>query len=160
MICMLAALAAVLGAVVAGEVWAVAATGERTRTMADAVAHAAVVAALPFADDLSVSLQAAGDSCHYQLTGGIGGADLRCAEVILAAQTVLAAEPAPHGELLELVLQPDLRDMASGAGAGRIGAIAVVAIRRGLPGCSGVPPPGPDQRSICWARAVSAAQQT
>ena len=157
---LLVSVIALLGTLAVAEVWVARSLDERAQTLADAVAHAAVVAAGPHADDLSVEVQADPEACHYQPPPAPAPhVGLSCAEVIQTAGRVLQFQ-AGRARLLDLILQPDLRDMAAGVGTGRIGAIAVVALPRSLPGCAGVPPPATlDERSICWAEAISAAQQ-
>jgi hypothetical protein len=158
---LLVSVIALLGTLAVAEVWVARSLDERAQTLADVAAHAAVVAAGPHADDLSVELQADPEACHFQAPPSPAPRPgLWCARVMQSVDRVLQSQTGA-ARVLDLILHPDLRDMAPGVGTGRIGAIAVVALPRSLPGCAAVPPPATlDARSICWAEAISAAQQT
>ena len=126
-------------------------------TAADAAAHgaASLLAADGDRDALSIAVQA-GQQC------GAGGSLTGAAAAACSRARALAADVATGngGVLMRLVVGPDVRDDRADRGAGRLVALALVAVRRNVPvlplDCPRVPPRDPD---VCWAQAWSAAQE-
>ncbi|MFN2451796.1 MAG: hypothetical protein ABR541_05535 [Candidatus Dormibacteria bacterium] len=135
------------------------ASDERAGAAADAVAHAAEVALSQddYLASISVSAQANRQACLVDAAvHADAGPEDECQPTVAAARAAAAANDA---ELTYLRVGPAITDRLTSQGAGRLTTLVRVAMRRrltvALPRCPVMPP---EQPSVCWAVAWSAAQ--
>lgn len=141
------------------------ATQHRAQSAADAAAHAAVGELVGDAnhDDIALLVGRDAGACWYAAASAYGAAgaslDDRCRSAVAAASDVVHA--AAQAQLLRLTIVGDSRDnQGMTGGAGRLQALATVAVDRRLPlpgrVCDDIPR---DESTLCFAVATSAAQE-
>lgn len=145
------------GGIGAVDVAAAVAAQSRAENAADAAAHATagLLAADPERDHLSIAAQG-GRFCDTDSPGAEPPSGA-CARAVAAARLVAGQN---GGRLLRLTVGPDPHDLRPERGPGRLQALALVAVPRGLPVLPSRCPPSPaDRPDVCWAEAWSAAQE-